>query len=155
MPNRPYDTRVNVFSTMNPDMDYSFVVSSCRAGEAQALLSEAFDKWFDDDQGLTLYETLEAAIVNAGIPFEDYLIPICVYCDSTPLYTESEILSDNLTDLLFPEVLVREWYASTIASDNIVGGDFENWLENESTADDTDGLYAYALSRGFSAERTN
>lgn len=75
-------------------------------------------------------------------------LPICVYCDSTDLYTEEEILLENLTDLFFPEHIVREWH-SVIKSES----PFEEWYNDICTAEDTDGLYDFARSRGFSATR--
>ena len=90
------------------------------------------------------------------------LIPVTVYCDSTDLYTEDEIMRENLCELDFPEEIVREWVWLTAApgeierlSNNENGYDwFDQWYYEESTADDTDGLYDFAISRyGYLAPR--
>lgn len=70
LPTRPYDSEIRVVSDMNDWIDYSFVVSTCRLEDAIEALSEAYDAWWDDDTGLTLFEELEQALVDAGIPFE-------------------------------------------------------------------------------------
>ena len=71
-------------------------------------------------------------------------IPVCVFCDTTPLYTEEECDRDNLCSLQFPEHIEREWYGESTG--------FEDWLE-EYTADETVGLYDFAKQYGFKAER--
>ena len=38
------------------------------------------------------------------------LIPVCVYCSSTGLFSEEECNAENLTDMLFPGWIVNEWY---------------------------------------------
>lgn len=70
---RPYDTDINIASDMNPWMDFTFTVSSCRAEEATAILREAWDAWWDDDDGLCILDALEDALINAGIPFESQI----------------------------------------------------------------------------------
>lgn len=69
-PTRPYDTEIRVVSDMNGWIDYSFVVNTCRAEDAIAALSTAYDAWWDTDPSLTLFEELELSLVKAGIPFE-------------------------------------------------------------------------------------
>ena len=86
-----------------------------------------------------------------------------VYCDSTGLYTDEECFDDNLCDLYFPEWIVREWYKTnecdlvyiTMRELHIPESEvtFEKWFYEASTAMDTDGLYDFALERGFKAER--
>lgn len=71
-------------------------------------------------------------------------IPVCVFCDTTPLYTEEECDRDNLCSLQFPKHIVREWYGESTG--------FEKWLEKY-TADETVGLYDFAKQYGFKAER--
>lgn len=83
------------------------------------------------------------------------LIPVTVYCDSTDLYTEEEIMRENLCELLFPKEIVKEWVWLTAPpgeierlSGNENGYDwFDQWYYEESTADDTDGLYDFAISQ--------
>lgn len=67
----PQNTRINVYSELNDWMDYDFVVSACREDEALEILQTAFDAWHqDDDPALTMFETLEQALIDSGIPFE-------------------------------------------------------------------------------------
>lgn len=91
------------------------------------------------------------------------LIPVCVYCDSTDLYSEDEIAVENLTDLLFPERIVRAWYeAHKSEFDDETSYeldipepecDFQKWYEEVYTAIDTDGLYDFAIQMGFTPTR--
>ena len=84
------------------------------------------------------------------------MIRVCIYCDTTPWYTQEEMNEDNLCDLLFPRKLVEDFYNSTDASDGNCFGkpkDFADWLDNYYTADDTDGLFAYCQAHGFTAQR--
>lgn len=80
----------------------------------------------------------------------DPMIYVCVYCDSTGLYTEEECDFDNMTYLQFPESIVKEWF-------DFKGygkfTEFHRWLSDEYTCDDTDGLYQFALDRGFHVKR--
>lgn len=83
------------------------------------------------------------------------LIPVCIYCDSTGLFSEEEYWSENLTDMMFPEWIVREWYKENeeecIADCKAEHEEpcFENWINNSYTADSTDGLYDFAVKKGF------
>ena len=83
------------------------------------------------------------------------LIPVCIYCDSTSLFSEEECCSENLTDMMFPEWIVREWYKENekeCIKDCEVEHEepcFENWINNSYTADSTDGLYNFAVQKGF------
>ena len=69
-PTRPYDTEIHIVSDMNDWIDYSFIVSSCREDDAVYALEKAWDAWWDCDPACTLFEFLEQALVDAGIPFE-------------------------------------------------------------------------------------
>ena len=62
-------TTINVFSMMNEWIDYDFIVPTDMKHRALEALSEAYDRWWDDDTGLTLFEELEFALKDAGIPF--------------------------------------------------------------------------------------
>ena len=75
-----------------------------------------------------------------------------LYCDSTDLFTEEEITSENLCDLCFPERIVRDWYEQhktdfdydtaewlQIPLDECT---FELWVNEAYTAESTDGVYA-------------
>ena len=93
-----------------------------------------FSKWPEADPECIRYD------------WEEKLIEVTLYCDTTGLFTEDECDSENLTEMLFPEWLVRKWYEET--ADKEAYGSYKDWLEN-CTAEDTDGLYDYALSLGF------
>ena len=74
-------------------------------------------------------------------------VEMCVYCDSTGLYTEEEINSDNLTWLEFPRYIVESYIKETSSMT------YEEYL-NEYSANDTDDLYDYAVANfGFKAQR--
>ena len=83
------------------------------------------------------------------------LIPVCIYCDSTGLFSEEECCSENLTDMMFPEWIIREWYKENekaCIKDCEAEHEepcFENWINNSYTADSTDGLYNFAVQKGF------
>lgn len=70
--NAPYCVEIDVFSTMNDFIDYTFTVNAAREEEAVAALQRAYDDWWEtaDDTGLTMFEQLEHALTVAGIPFE-------------------------------------------------------------------------------------
>lgn len=84
------------------------------------------------------------------------LIPVCVYCSSTGLFSEEECNTENLTDMMFPEWIVREWYKENekdfiaeCKTDSLKEPCFETWFNEVYTADDTDGLYDFAVEKGF------
>ena len=68
-PTRPYDTEIRIVSDMNDWIDYSFIVSSCRGDDAVYALEKAYAYWWDCDPACTLFEALEQALIDAGIPF--------------------------------------------------------------------------------------
>lgn len=83
------------------------------------------------------------------------LIPVCIYCDSTGLFSEEEYYSENLTDMMFPAWIVNEWYKKNekdFALECEAEGykaNIYNWYTEVYTADDTDGLYDFAVQKGF------
>ena len=83
------------------------------------------------------------------------LISVCVYCDSTGLFTPKEYEADNLVDMFFPVWIVKAWYKKNeedLASACEAEGyepDAYNWWKYVSTADDTDGLYDFAVEKGY------
>ena len=79
----------------------------------------------------------------------DAMVNMCIYCDNTPWYTEEEMNYSNLCDLDFPRKLVQEFYISK--GESIMT--FVQWLTEECTADDTDGLWQFCKDRGFIAVR--
>lgn len=91
----------------------------------------------------------------------DANVVMCVYCDTTPWFTEEEMNRDNLCDLSFPRELVRQYYESKKQEFDegtahelhipVEDATFEQWLNDVCTADDTDGLYEFCKARGFIA----
>lgn len=83
------------------------------------------------------------------------LIPVWIYCDSTGLFSEKECNTDNLTEMLFPDWIVNEWYKENerVLAFKCEGEGYEanvyNWYTEVYTADDTDGLYDFAVQKGF------
>lgn len=84
---------------------------------------------------------------------------VTVYADSTGLFSEDECNYDNLCEVCFPEEIVIEWYnENKNACDEDTSRDlrklisectYEDWINDVYTADGTDGLYEFALKRGF------
>lgn len=91
------------------------------------------------------------------------MVSIEMYCDTTGLYNEDEMAKDNMCCLLFPEKIVKEWYyenmeefdEETARELNIDTSEcnFKKWLNYAYTADDMDGLYEFAVERGFKAAK--
>jgi len=83
------------------------------------------------------------------------LIPVCIYCDSTGLFSETECNVDNLTDMLFPGSIINEWYKENekvLAPECKAEGykpNAYNWYTEVYTADDTIGLYDFAVAKGY------
>lgn len=83
------------------------------------------------------------------------LIPVTIYCDSTGLFSETECNTDNLIDMLFPGWIVNEWYKKNerIFAFKCEAEGYEanayNWYTEVYTADDTDGLYDFAIEKGY------
>ena len=84
------------------------------------------------------------------------MISVCIYCDTTPWYTEEEMNEDNLCDLDFPRDLVELFYYENGNDQHNIFGkpkDFDDWYNNIYCADDTDGLFAFCERHGFIARR--
>lgn len=88
----------------------------------------------------------------------DEMLEVCIYKDTiTDYFTKYDMDSDdpffdtpdNLIELEFPRSLVEEWYTANGISNAFDGLDFDEWLSDESTADDTITLYDYAVEHGF------
>lgn len=83
------------------------------------------------------------------------LIPVTIYCDSTGLFSEEECNTDNLTDMLFPGWIVEAWYLineKSFAPECKAEGyepNAYNWYTEVYTANDTDGLYDFAVEKGY------
>lgn len=82
-------------------------------------------------------------------------IPVCVYCDSTGLFSETECNNSNLTEMLFPVWIVEAWYKKnekTCIEECKAEGfepNFDNWFNKVCTADSTDGLYDFSIQNGY------
>ena len=85
-------------------------------------------------------------------------LSVCIYADSTGLFSESERNHENLTDMDFPEEIVRKWYeAHKKELDEETAYElrkpieectFEDWYNEISWAGDTDGLYDFSVENG-------
>ena len=92
---------------------------------------------------------------------DEKMMAVDVYCDTTGLYTEMEIETDNICELEFPERIVKQYFME-YCLENFKGDDpnvsddglYEEWLD-EYTCDDTDGLVAFAEQNGFKPQRTD
>ena len=74
-----------------------------------------------------------------------------VYCDSTGLFSEEECNSDNLTEMVFPDEIVRKWFDKNIKEEyknEYPDLTFEYWVNELYTADETDGLYDFCILAG-------
>lgn len=89
---------------------------------------------------------------------EEKMITIGVYADTAgDLFSYSEIMEDNWADITLPERIVRKWYEEKgLAEDTSVElrkpieeCTFEDWYYEVSCGDDTDGLYDFSVSNGF------
>ena len=91
------------------------------------------------------------------------MVDVTVYCDSSGLFSEEECEQDNLCELAFPLVLLREYYdqnRQAYENEQIAHlkcrpeeCSFEAWLEDAYTADSTDALCDYARQRQFYPKR--
>ena len=84
------------------------------------------------------------------------LFLVMLYCDSTGLFSKRECDNNNLTEMLFPEWILQEWYEKNekifIAEceENSVNAPcFKTWITDVYTADDTEGLYDFAVEKGY------
>ena len=67
---KPGQVEINFYSTLNPDMDYTFTVPKERILAAANVLEKAWDAWWDEDPCVPMFEALGQALTEAGIPFE-------------------------------------------------------------------------------------
>ena len=75
------------------------------------------------------------------------MIDISVYADSTGLFTNEEIETENLAHLSFPLGIVQSYALRTKPEIS-----FKQWLDDY-TADWTTDLYDFAKQQGFKATR--
>lgn len=84
------------------------------------------------------------------------MIPVCVYCDTSGLFSPAECDEDNTIELDFPLWIVKEYY-NLYKDDFKAGmecelrtrGSFKKWYDSYYTADDTIELFDYAYIKGF------
>ena len=87
------------------------------------------------------------------------MLEVTVYKSSVTPYTTKYDMDyddpffdtpDNMIEIEFPRSIVEAWY--NLDPDSFSGKDFDDWFFNESTADDTDGLYDFAVEHGFTPD---
>ena len=105
-----------------------------------------FDKSFDEIDTFTWFDSIIKNIKNGA----NKVLSMTVYCDSTRLFTEEECETENLTDLYFPEYLVRAFYMVNHKDTTREG--YETW-RTEYTAGDTEDLCDFCRIHGFEPER--
>ncbi len=87
---------------------------------------------------------------------KEKMIVIDIYADTTGQYSEDECQYCNCASVQIPERIVRQWYEENFGKEEklyFCGDEFENtfetWLKEVYTCDDTDGLYDFSVSHGF------
>lgn len=88
--------------------------------------------------------------------YPEEMIPMCVYADTTGLYTEEECEECNLAYLLFPREIVEAFFDEEVDYIFVPGEgviDFDTWLRTEYTADELIDLCEFAKGRGFEVVR--
>lgn len=83
-----------------------------------------------------------------------------IYADQTGKFTEEELNRDNWCEVDIPEEILRMWYEENNLADGtawelkkpIEDVTFEDWYNEVSCGDDTDGLYDYSVKHGFAPE---
>ena len=100
--------------------------------------ADDYDKWFTEPE-FGQYDTNP-----------DGMMEMTVYCDTTPWFSDEEMLRDNMCEMQFPRKMVQEFYIKHCGGSI---NSFVEWLQDEYTADDTDGLFAYCEDHGFIAMR--
>lgn len=85
---------------------------------------------------------------------------IGMYADQTGQFTEEEIAFDNWCEVDIPKEILRKWYEENNLAEEtayelkkpIEDVTFEDWYNEVSYGDDTDGLYDYSVKHGFVPE---
>lgn len=96
--------------------------------------------------------------VIKGIEKDMKMVSVCIYADTTGLFSEAECNRNNLVDMYFPLWVIKEWYDTDEDGFKFETADeldksleectFEDWFNNVYTAEDTDGLYDFAIQNG-------
>ena len=101
---------------------------------------------------------------GVDIYMPDYL-PVTIYADTTRQYSEEEIdemMNDTwgqMMEIPVPEDLLFQWWCDDQYDSKLYWGkhawetatreEFEKWFYEESTADDTDTLYAWLIAHNY------
>ena len=86
---------------------------------------------------------------------KDKLMKVTMYADQTGQYTEDEIMWCNCVEVEIPESILREFYEEMGCAIDFTGDysdiepSFENWIHCVYDNDSTEGLYDFAVQRGF------
>ena len=87
------------------------------------------------------------------------LIKVSVYKDTTGLFTEEEILEDNIMDIELPEGIVKRYFIECCLEDfrsknDTVSEDelYQEWM-GVNICDDMDGLVEFARKNGWEVKR--
>jgi len=86
---------------------------------------------------------------------EDRPMKVTMYADQTGQYTEDEIMWCNCVEVEIPESILREFYEEMGCAIDFTGDysdiepSFENWIHCVYDNDSTEGLYDFAVQRGF------
>lgn len=111
---------------------------------AWALDGATFDSLYSDAlDKLDSTDVLSSTTDIAALKDCQDLVSICVYKDSTGRYSDEECNQDNTVDLQFPVRILWAWY-NNMMERPCVPDEFWYWLDEQSTADDTDGLVQFA-----------
>lgn len=87
----------------------------------------------------------------------DEMLEVTIYKDTVTPYMsvydmdeDDPFFDDNLIEIEFPRSIVEAWYNQ--CPEDFSGEDFDDWFNNESTADETCGLYDFAVEHGFTPD---
>lgn len=89
---------------------------------------------------------------DSPLEIPDGMMMVCVYADTTGLYTPDEIDECNLAYLLFPEAIMDEWFHTRCAENYPFGWTTTDWVKHNA-AEDSIGLCNFARKRGFEPRR--
>ena len=88
---------------------------------------------------------------------KDEMLFVTIYADTISDFTGAQwndlFPDDNMIELYFPRTIVEEWYVHKGLDDcDADWTDFDDWFNNYSDCDSTDGLYTFANKSGFVPE---
>ena len=87
------------------------------------------------------------------------MLPVTIYKDTTDLFTRENLaefecsydLFSEMMEIMVPEDLLFEWWSSY--EENPTKDEFMKWLYEESTADDTYGLYHWLKKHNYTVTK--